>query len=117
MLTIYAYQNCSTCRNALKWINSHHLEHQVIPIRESPPTRAEIKSALAHNGGNIRKLFNTSGADYRALGLKDLLPTMTESDAIDLLTRNGNLVKRPFVVTNDLALSGFTPSIWEEKLL
>ena len=51
-----------------------HLPHGEKPIRETPPTTGELKAALELLGGDIRKLFNTSGMDYRALGLKDKLP-------------------------------------------
>ena len=86
-------------------------------IRETPPTTAELKTALKLLGGDIRKLFNSSGMDYRALGMKDKLPAMSEDDAIELLSQNGNLVKRPFLIGNGVALVGFKPEIWRETLL
>ena len=76
-----------------------------------------MKTALKLLGGDIRKLFNTSGMDYRALGMKDKLPSMSEDEAIALLTANGNLVKRPFVIGDDIALTGFKPTCWSEVLL
>lgn len=116
MLKVYAYQKCSTCRDALKWLDGHHVRHTVVAIRENPPTPAELKSALKLLGGDIRKLFNTSGMDYRALGMKDRLPAMTEAEAIDLLSKNGNLVKRPFLIGDGMALVGFKPETWRESL-
>ncbi|RYD20143.1 MAG: arsenate reductase family protein, partial [Verrucomicrobiaceae bacterium] len=29
MLTVYAYQKCSTCRDALKWLTSRGIPHEV----------------------------------------------------------------------------------------
>jgi arsenate reductase len=117
MLTAYCYQNCSTCRNALKWLGQHGVAHEVKPIRETPPTREELQAALDHFGGDLRRLFNTSGMDYRTLGLKDRLPAMSPDEAFDLLTQNGNLVKRPFVVGNGINLAGFKADEWEKALL
>ena len=117
MLTIYCYQKCSTCRDALKWLAHHGIEYQVKPIRESPPTTAELKTMLRAYGGDLKKLFNTSGMDYRALGLKDTLPTMSETDALTLLSRTGNLVKRPFLIGDGKALVGFKPDDWQKSLL
>lgn len=117
MLTVYVYLKCSTCRDALKWLDDNGVAHQIKAIRETPPTPAELKAALKLLGGDIRKLFNTSGMDYRALGMKDKLPTMSEDDAIKLLSQNGNLVKRPFVIGNDVALTGFKQEIWKKTLL
>jgi arsenate reductase len=116
MLTVYVYQKCSTCRDALKWLNDHGIAHEVKAIRETPPTTAELKTAFKLHGGDIRKLFNSSGMDYRALGMKDKLPTLTETEAFDLLSKNGNLVKRPFLIGNGKALTGFKSEAWEKTL-
>jgi arsenate reductase len=113
MLKVYIYQKCSTCRDAIKWLDAHHIPYTALPIRETPPTPAELESALRLLGNDIRKLFNTSGIDYRALGMKDKLPTMSESEVFDLLSKNGNLVKRPFLIGDGKALTGFKTDVWE----
>jgi arsenate reductase len=116
MLTVYGYQNCSTCREALRWLSERHIPHQVKAIRETPPNRDELRAMIAAYDGNLRRLFNTSGVDYRTLGLKDRLPTLTEAEACDLLAGNGNLVKRPFVIGKGVALVGFIPEIWRNVI-
>jgi arsenate reductase len=116
MITAYVYRNCDTCRAALKWLDEHGIRHEVKAIREAPPSHAELEAALRMAGGDIRKLFNTSGMDYRALGMKDRLPAMSESEAIALLSENGNLVKRPFLVGKGIVLTGFQPEVWEKTL-
>ena len=114
MLKVYAYKNCDTCRKALKWLEKNKVAHEVLPIREQPPAEAELKRMLKTYEGNIRKLFNTSGQDYKALNLKDKLPTMSEAEAIQLLSKNGNLVKRPFVLSKERGVVGFDEKEWEK---
>lgn len=92
------------------------MKREVKAIRETPPCPAELKLALDANGGDFRKLFNTSGVDYRELGIKDKLPAMNEADVLDLLSKNGNLVKRPFLVAGDLFLLGFKEAEWRSSL-
>jgi arsenate reductase len=116
MLTVYIYQKCSTCRDALKWLDENGIAHQVKAIRETPPTPVELETALGSFGGDLRKIFNTSGMDYRALGLKDQLPTMSQSAAFELLSKNGNLVKRPFVIGEGKVLVGFKVDQWQKAL-
>lgn len=116
MLTIYVYQKCSTCRDALKWLDALGIAHQVKAIRETPPTRDELKVALTAYGGDLRKIFNTSGMDYRALGLKDQMEGLSESAAFDLLSNNGNLIKRPFLIGDGKALVGFKEAAWTKAL-
>ena len=115
-LRVYAYSGCSTCRNALKFLTKHKISHEVLPIRETPPKPAELRQMLKHMGGEIRKLFNTSGLDYKAMGLKDRLPSMSTDDAIALLSTHGNLVKRPFVLGEGVGLVGFKPDQWSAEL-
>ena len=116
MLTVYGYQKCSSCRDALKWLDARGLAYQVKPIRETPPNATELATALKAMGGDLRKLFNTSGVDYRALGLKDQLPAMSEAAAFELLSENGNLVKRPFLIGDGNVLVGFKEVEWEKAL-
>lgn len=118
MLTVYTYQGCSTCRDAVKWLRAHAIPFTEKPIRETPPTVAELRAMLAARNGEIRRLFNTSGMDYRAMGLKDTLPTLSIDAALDLLASNGNLVKRPFAFDSAAAifLLGFKPEEWAAAL-
>lgn len=116
MLTVYGYQKCSTCRDAHRWLDARSLVYQVKAIRETPPTPAELATALKAMGGDLRKIFNTSGIAYRALGLKDQLPTMSETAAFEMLSKNGNLVKRPFLIGDGNVLVGFREPEWQKAL-
>lgn len=116
MLKVYAYANCDTCRKALKFLRAEGVAFEEIPIRETPPTKAELREMLAAQGGDLRKLFNTSGRDYKALGLSAKLPAMSESEALDLLASNGNLVKRPFAIGDGVHLVGFKEDAWSAAL-
>ena len=112
-LKVYQYTQCGTCRKALKFLTARGITHTTVPIREQPPTKAELTAMLEIYGGEIRKLFNTSGQDYKKLNLKDKLPTMPAKEAIELLSKNGNLVKRPFVLTESGGLVGFNEAEWK----
>ncbi|MDP2138346.1 MAG: ArsC/Spx/MgsR family protein [Candidatus Didemnitutus sp.] len=111
-VTIYTYAGCSTCRQAIKWLRAKEIALVEKPIRETPPSLGELRRMLACQNGNLRRLFNTSGLDYRALGLSTTLPYMKEEDALRLLTGNGNLVKRPFLLGPSFGLVGFDAAAW-----
>ncbi|NBV83720.1 Spx/MgsR family RNA polymerase-binding regulatory protein [bacterium] len=112
MVRIYGYSGCGTCRNAYRFLKERGISFSEIPIREQPPTDAELRLAFK-TMGTLSRLFNTSGQDYRGLKMKDRIRTMSIDDAIPLLRENGNLVKRPFVVANGAAWTGFDPRHWE----
>ncbi|MFT3870833.1 MAG: arsenate reductase family protein [Nibricoccus sp.] len=111
---VYVYSGCSTCRDALKWLNAHKIAFTEKPIRETPPSASELKQMLAFQNGNLRRLFNTSGLEYRALKLSDKLPAMSEDEALTLLESNGKLVKRPFVLGEKFGLVGFDEEAWSK---
>lgn len=117
MLKIYTLANCDTCRAATKWLRAHDVAFEERAIRETPPTLAELRTMLAAQKGELRKLFNTSGRDYREQKLGEKLPAMTQSAAFTLLAGNGNLVKRPFLVGKGVALVGFDAAAWQASLL
>lgn len=117
ILKIYTYANCDTCRRAVKWLRGQGLEFAEHPIRETPPSAAELRTMLAAHGGELRRLFNTSGKDYRDQKLGEKLPTMSEPAALSLLAGNGNLVKRPFLLGPGVALTGFDAGAWSGALL
>lgn len=111
-LTVYTYSNCDTCRRAVKWLRGRKVEFVEKPIRETPPSKAEFKEQLTAHGGEMRRLFNTSGRDYREGKWGDKLGDVSESEAFDALGKNGNLVKRPFAIGAGVALLGFDEKIW-----
>ena len=113
-LKFYEYKKCGTCRKAAKSLHSKGVSFTAIPIRERPPTPAELRRMLKIYGGNLRRLFNTSGEDYQRLNLKTRLAAMSEAEAIALLAANGNLVKRPFVLGDTWGAVGFKPEEWGE---
>jgi len=119
MLKLYSYSGCSTCKNAIKWLKAHTIPFEEIAIRETPPSVADLKAMLAAHSGDLRRLCNTSGQDYRNLGLKDKLPAMSTDAALKLLAENGNLVKRPFAIDpkNKIYLVGFKENEWKIALL
>lgn len=117
-MKVYAYQGCSTCRKALAWLKSRGFEPEVLPIRETPPTVAELRATLEARGGDLRALFNTSGQDYRAMDIKSKLPGMSVDDALTLLSKHGNLVKRPLLIdaSAGVHLVGFQETEWAKVL-
>jgi arsenate reductase len=111
-LTVYTYAKCDTCRRAVQWLRAHQVAFAERPIRETPPSRAELRTMLAAQRGAPAALFNRSGRDYRAQRLGKILPGLTDEAALGLLAANGNLIKRPFLIGKGVALVGFDEAAW-----
>jgi len=105
MLKVYGYLKCGTCRKALEWLDARGADYTFIDITEHPPPKTLLRALLQDH--EPKQLFNTSGQQYRELGLKDRLPGMTRAEAVDLLAQNGKLCKRPIVTDGTRHTVGF----------
>ena len=111
------YPKCSTCQKAKAWLDERGISYELRDIKTDNPTAEELTLWYRKSGLPLKKFFNTSGLQYKALGLKDKLPGMSEAEQLALLATDGMLVKRPFVVDGDLVLTGFREAEWKEKLI
>ncbi len=116
-LKIYEYNRCGTCRKACKFLDEKGVEYTKVPIREQAPTYDELELMLGYMNGEFKKLFNTSGVDYRAGDYKTKIKTMSKDEAFAELSANGNLVKRPFVLGDGKGVVGFKEDVWCELFL
>lgn len=116
-IKLYGYKGCSTCKKATATLNKQGVEFEEVDITEKAPSKSELKAMLAHYGGQLKKLFNTSGQVYREMKLGDKLDDMPEAKALELLTENGRLVKRPFLMVDGKAGAvGFNDAEWKKAL-
>ena len=108
------YPKCSTCQKAKAWLQERGVAFDERDIKQDNPTEQELRAWHEKSGLPLKRFFNTSGLQYKALGLKDKLPNMSEEEQLALLATNGMLVKRPLVVGDDFVLVGFKEAEWEE---
>ena len=111
------YPKCSTCRKAEKYLQDHKIEYTKRDIKTDKRTAGELRSWHKNIGMPLKKFFNTSGLQYKALGLKDKLPQLNEEEQLQLLAADGMLVKRPLLLTDGNVLVSFKETEWAEKLL
>ena len=110
------YPKFTTCQKAARWLEEQGVAAEVRDIKQDNPTEQELRTWHKMSGLPLKRFFNTSGLQYKALGLKDKLPQMTEDEQFALLATDGMLVKRPLLIGEDFALPGFKQAEWEDKL-
>ncbi len=111
------YPKCSTCQKARSWLDEKGIACDFRDIKLENPTAEELTRWWKRSGLPLKKFFNTSGLQYKALGLKEILPNMSEQEQLALLATDGMLVKRPILAGKDFVLAGFRLKEWEERLL
>ena len=110
------YPKCTTCKKAQAWLDAQGAAYDFRDIKLENPSEKELRAWWQASGLPLKKFFNTSGLQYKALQLKDKLPAMTEDEMLALLATDGMLVKRPLLVGEDFVLAGFRQAEWEEKV-
>ena len=115
-MLFFCYPKCTTCQKAKAFLDSRGVAYDLRDIKLENPTADELRGLWKKSGLPLKKFFNTSGLQYKALGLKDKLPEMSEEEQLALLATDGMLVKRPILVGEDFVLTGFRPAEWETVL-
>ena len=110
------YPKCSTCQKAKAWLEERSISYDLRDIKQNNPTAEELTAWYQKSGLPLKKFFNTSGLQYKALGLKEKLPAMSEAEQLALLATDGMLVKRPLLVGEDFVLTDFRAAEWEARL-
>jgi arsenate reductase len=113
-LRVYEYSGCSTCKKALAWLKKQKIDFESLPIVDQPPTKTELAEMLKLQSGQIKKLFNTSGLLYREMKIGE--KNLTETQALELLSKHGKLIKRPFLIGAGVGLVGFKEAEWAAAL-
>ena len=110
------YPKCSTCQKAKAFLDEAGVSYALRDIKTENPTEAELRRWHALSCLPLKKFFNTSGLQYRALELTKKLPAMTEDEQFALLATDGMLVKRPLLIGEDFVLVGFKEADWEARV-
>ncbi len=116
MTAFICYPRCSTCRKAQKWLDEHGVRYEWRDIKEQNPNEDELRAWHKKSGLPLKRFFNTSGQQYRALDLKNRLPGMSEDEQFRLLASDGLLVKRPLLITDETVLTGFDEAAYAAAL-
>lgn len=115
-MTFVCYDRCSTCKKAQAWLDERGETYTRREIKAEPPTEAELRAWQKMSGLPLKRFWNTSGQQYRALGLKDKLADMSEDEQFRLLASDPMLVRRPILIGDDFVRPGFRQPEWEEVL-
>lgn len=117
MIKFYQLPNCSTCRKAAKYLETHGVSFEPIHIVELTPTAAEFRAIVEQTNVDIDALFNKQGAKFKALNLKETLSEKSDDEKFELLASDGMLVKRPLAVNSNKITLGFKEKEYSDTWL
>jgi arsenate reductase (glutaredoxin) len=110
MLKAYGLKKCSTCQDALKWLDAKSVAIDFTDYSEVKPTKVQIKKWIKGVGG-WEKLINRAGYTWKALSVEDKTD-VTEEKAIALAQNHTSLIRRPLIEHADGTITvGFKPKV------
>jgi Spx/MgsR family transcriptional regulator len=78
-------------------------------LANDAPSRELLEQLVAKHG--LDKVFNRKSVKFKELGLADR--KLTESESIDLMVEEPNLIKRPLVLSKGKAVFGYVPEEYD----
>ena len=93
---------------------ANEIEFTERDIKSDNPAASELKEWHAKSGLPLKKFFNTSGLKYKELELSKKLPGMSDDEQYEILASDGMLVKRPILVGEEFAVTGFKEEAWKD---
>lgn len=110
---LLVYPKCSTCKNAINHLKKMEVDFEIRDIIINNPSIEELSHWVEKSGLPVKKFFNTSGNLYKQLGIKDILPGLTDIKCIELLSSDGWLIKRPLLILSDSVVVGYNQENYE----
>jgi arsenate reductase len=97
---------CTTCRDARSFLrNDLGVELDERNYAKNPLTEAELKALFDGAGLDPRPFLNPKSPAYKKMGLAG--KTLSASEAIKLMARDLNLIKRPLLIAGKTVIAGF----------
>ncbi len=107
-IVLYAKKSCAQCKKAISLLNKKGISYQLKDIVHEPPPRSLLEKVI--KAENIYASLNQRSTTYREnhLGKR----RTTKNEAIRLMLKDPNLIKRPLIIKENKAYQGY-----EEKSL
>ena len=101
-ISFYSYPKCSTCRKASNWLDQNNINYKFIDIVKESPPKKFLELALIKFLFDKKKIFNTRGKSFKSMDFD--INDLSNEKIIELLSNDGKLIKRPFLIINESKL-------------
>ena len=102
-IVLYAKKSCTQCKKAIAFLNKKGIQYQVKDIVHEPPPRSLLEKVI--KAENIYASLNQRSTTYKSCQLGKR--RTTKNEAIRLMLKDPNLIKRPLIIKDNRAYQGF----------
>ena len=107
-MKLYLKYTCTTCRNAKSWLREKGVEFEEVDLGKGL-TVEQLDVLIGER--DYRPFLNSRNELFRERKMKEKPPERAE--ALELMSKNPNLIKRPILVKDDDIALGFDPSKYD----
>ena len=101
-IVIYQKPTCTTCRQVFNALKESGVDFEAVDYYTDPIPKDKLKELLRKMGLSPRELLRTKEPIYKTLRIAER--DLTDSEIIDLMTTNPDLIQRPIVEYGDRAI-------------
>jgi arsenate reductase (glutaredoxin) len=113
-ITLYWLPHCDTCKKAAAFLQRKNVVvTRFHNLKTDMLTRQEIEK-LAEMVGGVDQMFSQRAIKYRELGLNKR--EVSTNEMIEFMVADYTFIKRPVLVIDGKAISGFSEKSYEEFL-
>lgn len=102
--------NCSTCRDARKFLRQRNIEFEARDFFKEPLTKAELEEIIDADG--VSGFLNTRHPVYKKNNWKEKPPT--KAQAIAAILKDNKVIRRPIIISKARCLIGFDQEAYEK---
>ena len=92
-IRVYGIASCGTVKKAKKWLEARGVAYEWNDFRKTPPAAKQVQAWIDAFGS--KKMRNTSGGAYRALGEEK--KTWDDATWVNAFNQDAMLIKRPII--------------------
>lgn len=109
-IQIFGTKKCFETKKTERYFKERRIKFQYIDLKEKGLSKGELTSVCQAVGG-IDNLLDPDCRDQDALAL---VKYITESQKMDTVLENQQVIKTPVVRNGKQATAGYHPEIWQE---
>jgi Spx/MgsR family transcriptional regulator len=103
---------CSTCRKAKEFLETLGADFELRSLDADPLSEAELDTLIGTR--DYKQFLNPRNELYREKNMKEMPPTRAQ--AIKLMAKHPNLIRRPVVVRDDQIVLGFDEAAFKKLM-
>ena len=103
-ITVYEKPTCTTCRKTVKMLNEMGIDFDKVNYYIKPFTKNKLRTLLKKMDMQPSELLRKNEKAYKELDLKN--KKYSETQILDLMISDHNLIQRPIVEKGEKAVLG-----------